>query len=101
MTLSAIAKSIVPQQARPAMKRSLRKIKAFGTAHYCVLCESRVRHFLPDGQPLRPRSLCPVCKSKGRHRIFWHYLTTQTSFLQPTPLTFLHFAPEPAIVVRV
>lgn len=62
--------------------------------HYCPVCESRPRRFLPHGDPIRLNARCPVCRSLERHRLDWLFLQWKTNLLDNQPKSFLHIAPE-------
>ena len=58
------------------------------------------RKFLPYGyENIRENVLAPGTLSLERHRLFWLYLTQETSFFT-TPQKVLHFAPEQAFLKR-
>ena len=80
-----------------------RKTRFLGFANYCVLCRSHVRRFLPHGVVRRENSLCPVCHSRERHRLAWHWFTHRAGLLdrrQPS-LRTLHVAPEIPVAKRL
>ncbi len=58
------------------------------------------RKFLPYGyEKIRPNVLAPGTLSLERHRLFWLYLTNETSFFTEN-IRVLHFAPEQAFLKR-
>ncbi len=58
------------------------------------------RKFLPYGyEKIRENVLAPGTLSLERHRLFWLYLTNETSFFAEK-LRVLHFAPEQAFLKR-
>lgn len=58
------------------------------------------RKFLPYGyEKVRENVLAPGTLSLERHRLFWLYLTNETSFFTEN-LRVLHFAPEQAFLKR-
>ncbi len=58
------------------------------------------RKFLPYGyEKVRENVLAPGTLSLERHRLFWLYLTNETSFFSEK-LRVLHFAPEQAFLKR-
>jgi SAM-dependent methyltransferase len=58
------------------------------------------RKFLPYGyENVRENVLAPGTLSLERHRLFWLYLTQETSFFTK-PQKVLHFAPEQAFLKR-
>ncbi len=83
-----------------AVRRSWRRVRWFGLRYNCVLCRSWLRDFLPHGQPRRPKSICPVCFSRERHRLAWLYLQPLLRTRGPRP-RILHLAPEASIAVRL
>jgi SAM-dependent methyltransferase len=62
--------------------------------HYCPICQSNVRRFLPAGDPSRANARCPVCGSLERHRLDWLLFAKQTDLFDGSPKTMLHVAPE-------
>ena len=57
------------------------------------------RKFLPYGyENVRDNVLAPGTLSLERHRLFWLYLTQDTSFFTK-PQKVLHFAPEQALLL--
>lgn len=65
-----------------------------GTRHYCTVCRSNLRRFLPFG-PISDE-WCPVCSSMSRHRLLWHALRRTNTF-DGRHGRFLHLAPEPGL----
>ena len=49
---------------------------------------------------MRPEAICPVCESRDRHRLAWHYLRPLLQHSSP-PLDLLHLAPEPELARRL
>ncbi len=82
----------------------------FGASHYCCICESRVRRFLPYRRGLAsvpPLMLqlavvgsdvehfeCPVCQSHDRERHLLMYLNVSGWLQRMNGTRILHFAPE-------
>lgn len=82
----------------------------FGASHYCCICESRVRRFLPYRRGMvsvPPLMLqlavvgsdvehfeCPVCQSHDRERHLLMYLNTSNLLRRMGGTRILHFAPE-------
>lgn len=77
-----------------------RRVRHFGMRHYCVLCRSHLRAFLPHGNPVRLNSVCPVCFSRERHRLAWLYMYEQLASCEKA-CRVLHLAPEPSIAHRI
>jgi hypothetical protein len=71
-----------------------RRVLYGGEARYCVVCESRLRCFLPFGHV--EDEWCPVCLSMSRHRLLWHALQQTPAFAAPCG-RLLHIAPEPGL----
>jgi len=86
--------------ARAALERvRARRLKDYeammvtGFARTCPICRY-VGEFAPVGEPPRLDGLCPLCRSRERHRLFKLWIDRRGSI---TPaLSVLHFAPEPA-----
>ena len=68
--------------------------------HYCPICESSLRRFLPFGDPPRVNAMCPVCGSLERHRRDWLLFKRHTDLLDGSPKTMLHVAPEEFLAAR-
>lgn len=71
-----------------------KKLRYFGLSHYCPICQSRLRKFLPFGVKPRPNALCPVCGSLERHRLIWLFMRQKTNLFLPPKKRMLHAAPE-------
>lgn len=80
-----------------------RPILAFflkGTQYTDPIDGKSYRKFLPYGyEKVRENVLAPGTLSLERHRLFWLYLTQETTFFSE-PLRVLHFAPEQAFLKR-
>jgi SAM-dependent methyltransferase len=85
---------------RAAIGRPISKARNRGGSHYCPVCRSSVREFLPFGDPIRQGVLCPVCGSFERHRLDWLLLESRTKLLDGRPKSMLHVAPEPCMRAR-
>jgi SAM-dependent methyltransferase len=102
-----ISSSLVPRPLRRGLRQVIDfcqpiwiRIKYGGTGHYCPVCSSRLRTFLPFGKPPRPNALCPICGVVERHRLAWVFLQRRTNLLSGPPRRMLHFAPEPGLTAR-
>lgn len=82
------------------LRRNLQRLRYVGPRRWCPLCRSPLRRFLPHGQPQRADAICPVCDSRDRHRLAWHYLQPRFSCCN-IPVDFLHLAPEPELARRL
>src|SRR5829696_7645218 len=90
------------QKLIQALPQPLWKAMFFGKQHYCSVCQSHVRCFLPFGEvDPRPNALCPVCGSFERHRLLWTFLQRKTSLLGPPSKALLHIAPERKLAPRL
>lgn len=84
----------------PPIRRSIAKaLHALGT-HYCPVCESSVRCFLPFGNPSRANARCPKCGSFERHRLDWIFFTKHTDLFDGSNKRMLHVAPEEFLSAR-
>lgn len=94
--------NLLPQPAR----YGLRKAVFYGSAHRCVLCESRIREYRSHGGGAavldarqvvggmrRDEDRCPVCHGADRTRMMMHCLSTQAG-VGTRPLRLLHVAPD-------
>lgn len=71
-----------------------------GTTYTDPIDGKSYRKFLPYGyEKVRDNVLAPGTLSLERHRLFWLYLTHETSFFSEN-LKVLHFAPEQAFLKR-
>lgn len=89
----------VRRRIRP-VAMAARRFCHYGTGHYCPVCRSRVRGFLPFGDPLRAQARCPVCGSVERHRFAWSFLETSGRLSGQGGVRLLHVAPEPQLEDR-
>lgn len=94
-------KNIMPDWLEPSLVRlwySLRPVvrRIFrGDSHFCPVCESRVRFFLPHKWSKRHLPVvCPICLSHPRHRQAWVFFKERTNLFEASPIHLLHFAPE-------
>lgn len=69
-----------------------------GDAHFCPVCDSRVRAFLPLHRAYN--RTCPVCRSLQRHRFVWPLLDQLTGRPE-SGLRLLHVAPESGLRARL
>lgn len=91
-----------PQQLRFAKaalerirKRRLREYEAMmvtGFTRTCPVC-GYVGEFAPVGEPPRLDGLCPLCRSRERHRLFKLWIDRRGGITRD--MAVLHFAPEP------
>jgi hypothetical protein len=77
------------------------KLKYFGRKHYCPICQSWVRIFLPFGDPPRDNARCPICGSLERHRLNWLFLQKKTNLFDKSLKRMLHIAPEICFISRL
>jgi SAM-dependent methyltransferase len=75
-------------------KRALNRVRYFGQARYCPVCDNGARRFLPHGVVKRPEARCPMCGALERHRLMWLFFQRRTNLLDGTPKRMLHVAPE-------
>jgi hypothetical protein len=78
----------------------VRKAWYYGSARYCPVCRSKVRHFKPHGHPQRPDAMCPVCYCLERHRAAWVFIEGQIGAF-PADDGLLHFGPPWAVERRL
>lgn len=84
-----------------------------GSNRQCILCNSKVRDFLPGGRILdiydnrniigdgfREKCYCPICSSTDRERWCFAVIKKHTKILE-TKCTVLHIAPEDGIRNRI
>lgn len=105
MVVKDILKPIIPVKFRPLIKRIVLRLLYFGNAHYCPVCESRIRRWKPLGYDLpviREKQItgsglrnvmCPVCGSSDRVRLLYLFLKSRTR-LFTDKIRLLHVAPE-------
>ncbi len=85
------------------VKRRLRifyRIRFFGWARYCPVCQSWLQLFQSFGVIPRPDARCPICGSLERHRLVWVFFKQQTNLFDTSPKRMLHIAPEREFVVN-
>lgn len=90
----------MPATWRQRCRRAWRRVRYFGHARQCPICDSRVSRFLPFGTEARPDAQCPFCGALERHRLAWLYFQRCTDLFSAT-LTMIHFAPEPEMSKRL
>ena len=76
------------------IRRPLVKVLNASGAHYCPVCENRVRRFMPYGSSRRANASCPFCGSLERHRLDWLFLKERTNLFDGSRKKMLHVAPE-------
>lgn len=92
------AQALLPARIRDALEIAWRRMAFRGRAARCPICESDLREFVPGSG--FPRSVCPVCGSKGCHRLAWLYLERFTQ-IRTAPTSMLHIAPEACLRRRL
>ena len=100
--INSIKRFVKPTLIRlvsPIRRPIAKALHAFGM-HYCPICESNVRRFLPTGDPPRANARCPVCGSLERHRLDWVLFTKQTDLFDGSNKKMLHIAPEECLSTR-
>ncbi len=109
--MRSLARRVIPRQWRQQVQgllRSRNRLVYAGDTHYCPICRTSLRCFLPFGErrvtadapaDVRPSVLCPVCGSLERHRLIWIYFYAHTD-LFTRPRRMLHFAPEASLEPR-
>ncbi len=92
-----LVKPVVPDRYHPVVVRQYRKLIYFGISHYCPVCRSHLRKFLPFGvKPDEPRlnALCPICGALERHRLIWLFMCQKSNLFLSPKKKMLHIAPE-------
>lgn len=90
-----------------------RRVVHYGSNKSCPLCDANVRKYNPHGgkAPVldeldvvggvyRPDDSCPVCHSKDRTRLTYHYLFNLEN-IESSPKTVLHMAPELGLYMKL
>lgn len=103
----AIARRLVPEAWRPAVKAAARQVTwrlYAGDRYECPCCDTRFRAFLGFGRGAhggsRPNVRCPRCGSLERERLIWLFLRDHGDLLT-SPMRLLHVAPEPQLRRRL
>ncbi|MAM27752.1 MAG: SAM-dependent methyltransferase [Flavobacteriaceae bacterium] len=95
--------NLIPRPLLIRLSYAVRPIVAFflrGDKYTDPIDGNSYRKFLPYGyERVRENVLAPGTLSLERHRLFWLYLTRETSFFTEN-LKVLHFAPEQAFLKR-
>ncbi|KAF0116246.1 MAG: type 11 methyltransferase [Rhodobacteraceae bacterium] len=76
-------------------RRRVREFEAMMTTGFtrtCPVC-GYVGEFAPVGEPPRLDGLCPLCRSRERHRLFKLWIDRRGGITRD--MAVLHFAPEP------
>ncbi len=100
-----LAKQIVPSSVKTLIKKG----RYFGNSFYDPICNTPLRLLHPNGEDhptlkeaqivsggYRQNSMCPVCRSRERHRLIYLYLQHHTTFFHQ-PQKFLYVAPAPCL----
>ena len=95
MSRSPLRRNMIDRSRRLA--RPVLRLLHGGHEHFCPLCESGLRRFVPFGLNPRDAARCPVCGALERHRMAWSFLRQRTDLFQRPGLKLLHFAPEPIL----
>jgi SAM-dependent methyltransferase len=78
---------------RGAVNRTKGRILALGSAVECPICKNTFLSFLRFCG--RQNEWCPTCRSLGRHRLLYLYLSKETDLLVARkPIRILHVGPE-------
>lgn len=98
----------IRKHAPRVIKRTYFKIKHYGHKHYCNICNSNLKRFLPEGVDSQIFSnlqivgggykefdICPVCKASYRQRLIKLYLDF-SGILYPN-MRILQVAPEESL----
>jgi SAM-dependent methyltransferase len=93
--LASRAKMRALRWLRPELKRRIYR----GAQHYCPVCDSAIRSFLPFGR--LHAEWCPVCTAMRRHRMLWVFLQQRTNLFDGRTKRMLHIAPEAAFEPRL
>lgn len=94
--LPSLPRTLV-RRIRRSARFLLRRLHS-GSTHYCVICDSHIRHLAPFGTPSRPNERCPVCGALARHWLDWLFIREKTDLLDGSPKRMLHVAPEPSLI---
>lgn len=97
MSAKALLKLLVPVAWRPVLRRQYDRLRHFGWRRGCNICDSRLRGFMPHGNPVEQDFLCPVCRSKPPHRLAAMYFESSPELFVRGGL-FVHIAPEPGLM---
>ncbi len=93
-------KNMLPKARQSSLRRLWRRVKFAGSRRHCLVCNSRLRLFLPHGVVQRPNAVCPVCGVRDRHRLAWLYLQNETPLFTKR-MSLLHIAPEPEVAKKL
>lgn len=97
------ALNVIPRPVLIRLSYVIRPFVAFflrGNQYTDPIDGRSFRKFLPYGyENVRENVLSPSTLSLERHRLFWLYLTSETTFFTE-PKKLLHFAPEQAFLKR-
>ena len=80
------------QRIRQRRLREFEAAMVTGFARTCPVC-GYVGEFAPCGSPPRLDGLCPLCRSRERHRLFKLWINRRGGIWKD--MSVLHFAPEP------
>jgi hypothetical protein len=91
--VKSILKQLVPQAARPWVRRQWTRVASFGWKRHCPVCGWRLSRFAPHGDPVEEEAVCPICASKAPHRLAFCFFQRRPQLFRPGA-TLLHVAPE-------
>jgi len=92
---------LTPKPLKKPLEWLYNRIRYFGFACYCPVCETYLRSFKRTGVAPWGDWVCPLCKSSTRHRMAWLFFKHRTNLFDGAPKKMLHIAPEKQFETRL
>lgn len=85
---------LTPKPLKKPLEWLYNRIRYFGFACYCPVCETHLRSFKRVGIAPWGDWVCPLCKSSTRHRMAWLFFKHRTNLFSNSPKKMLHVGAE-------
>ncbi len=92
---------LTPKPLKKPLEWLYNRIRYFGFAYYCPVCETYLGSFKRVGVAPYGDWVCPLRKSSTRHRMAWLFFKHRTSLFDGAPKKMLHIAPEMQFETRL
>lgn len=92
---------LTPKPLKKPLEWLYNRIRYFGFACYCPVCETYLRSFKRVGIAPWGDWGCPLCKSSTRHRMAWLFFKHRTNLFNKSPKKMLHVGPEKQFETRL
>ncbi len=92
---------LTPKPLKKPLEWLYNRIRYFGFACYCPVCETYLRSFKRTGVAPWGDWVCPLCKSSTRHRMAWLFFKHRTNLFNESPKKMLHVGAESQFETRL